>query len=146
MGPYSNDFRLKVVRAYERGEGSQRHLARVFGVSPSFIQDFLQRHRRTGSVQPEPHGGGNPGKIVAYRSTVEQLHRHSPDASLAESCAQLATMVQVQVSRTTMSRTLRQLGLTRKKRHSGPQSKRPVKARMHAPPTRRSSTPLPPMR
>jgi len=50
MRPYSKDFRLKVVREYERGEGSQRDLARLFGVSLSFIQDLLQRYRQTGSV------------------------------------------------------------------------------------------------
>jgi transposase len=48
MRPYSTDFRLKVVRAYEHGEGSQRDLARIFGVSLSFIQDLLQRYRQTG--------------------------------------------------------------------------------------------------
>ena len=37
MRPYSSNFRLKVVRAYERGEGSQRDLARLFGVSVSCI-------------------------------------------------------------------------------------------------------------
>ena len=108
MGPYSNDFRLKIVYAYKRGEGSQRQLARVFGVSLSFIQDLLQRYRRTGSVKPEPHGGGNPGKIVSHRTTVQHLHRQHPDASLAEQCARLAATTQVHVSRTTMSRTLRQ--------------------------------------
>ncbi len=56
MGPSSTDFRLKVVCASERGEGSQRQLARVFGVSLGFIQGLLQRYRRTGSVQPQPHG------------------------------------------------------------------------------------------
>jgi transposase len=50
MGPYSNDCRRKAVRASERGEGSQRKLVRVFGVSVSFVQDLLQRYRQTGSV------------------------------------------------------------------------------------------------
>ena len=40
MGPYSTDFRLKVVRAYERGEGSQRQLARVFGVSLGLLAGY----------------------------------------------------------------------------------------------------------
>lgn len=142
MGPYANDFRLKVVRAYERGEGSQRQLAQVFGVSLSFIHDLLQRYRRTGSVQPEPHGGGNPGKIVPHRSTVAQLHHHSPDASLAERGAQLATAVQLHVSRATMSRTLRGLGLTRKKRLSGPPSKIPLKDGGRALHTKKPSKPL----
>jgi transposase len=127
MGPYSTDFRLKVVRAYERGEGSQRHLARVFGVSVSFVQDLLQRYRRTGSVQPQPHGGGNPGKIGPHLAAVARWHHQQPDASLAERCERLAAEAAVRVSRTTMSRALRRLALSRKKRHSMPLSKTPLK-------------------
>lgn len=118
MRPYSTDFRLKVVQAYERREGSQRDLARLFGVSLSFVQDLLHRYRRTGSVDPAPHGGGNPGKIGPYLSVVQQLHHQQPDASLAERCEQLATKVRVHVGRSTMHRALDQLGLTRKKRRS----------------------------
>jgi transposase len=116
MRPYSNDFRLKVVRAYERGEGSQRALARLFEVSLSFVQDLLHRYRQTGGVEPEPHGGGNPGKIGPYLSVVQQLHHQQPDASLAERCEQLAEKVHVHVGRSTMHRALDQLGLSRKKR------------------------------
>jgi len=118
MRPYSTDFRLKVVQAYERGEGSQRDLAQCFGVSLSFIQDLLRRYRYTGSVEPKPHGGGNPGKVKPYLRVVQQLHQHHPDASLAERCEQLAAATPVHVGRTTMQRTLKQLGLTRKKRRS----------------------------
>ena len=118
MRPYSTDFRLKVVRAYERGEGSQRVLARLFGVSLSFVQALLHRYRATGSVEPKPHGGGNPGKIGPYLSVVQQRHHQQPDASLVERCEHLATTAQVQVGRTTMHRALKQLGLTRKKRPS----------------------------
>jgi transposase len=115
MRPYSNDFRLKVVRAYERGEGSQRDLARLFGVSLSFIQALLQRYRHTGIVAPKPHGGGNPGKIKPYLRVVPQLHHQQPDASLAERCEQLASAAPVHVGRATLPRALKQLGLTRKK-------------------------------
>jgi transposase len=123
MRPYSNDCRLKIVRAYERGEGSQRGLARRFGVSPSCLHDLLQRHRQTGRVAPQPHGGGNPGKIGPYLSVVAQLHRQQPDASLEERCEQLAATAPVHVGRTTMHRVLKRLGLTRKKRPSMPPSK-----------------------
>ena len=128
MGPYSTDFRLKVVRASERGEGSQRQLARVFGVSLGFIQGLLQRYRRTGSVQPQPHGGGNPSKIGPHAAIVARLHAQQPDASLAEQCARLAAESGVSVSRATMSRALQRRGLTHKKRHSAPRSKTRPKA------------------
>src|ERR1044071_4502254 len=140
MGPYSTDFRLKVVRAYERGEGSQRQLARVFGVSLGLIQGLLQRYRRTGSVQPQPHGGGNPGKIGPQAAIVARLHGQQPDASLAEKCARLAVENGVSISRATMSRALQRLGLTHKKRHSAPRSKTRPKAGPSAPRITKLST------
>jgi len=139
MRPYSNDFRLKVVRAYERGEGSQRDLARLFGVSLSFIQDLLLRYRQTGSVEPKPHRGGNPGKIKPYLQVVQQLHHQQSDASLAERCEQLAAIAPVRVGRATMYRALRQLGLTQKKRHFMRPSKTPTRGAKRARPTRSSS-------
>jgi transposase len=128
MRPYSTDFRLKVVRAYERGEGSQRQLARVFGVSLGFLQGLLQRYRRTGSVQPQPHGGGKPSKIRSQDAIVARLHGQQPDASLAEKCARLAVESGGSVSRATMSRALQRLGFTHKKRRSAPRSKTRPKA------------------
>jgi transposase len=137
MRPYSTDFRLKVVRAFERGEGSQRDLARLFGVSLSFVQALLQRYRHTGSVAPKPHGGGNPGKIGPYLNVVEQLHHQQPDASLAERCEQLAAAAPVRVGRATMHRALTRLGLTRKKRPSRRLSKTPRRGAKRARPSRR---------
>jgi putative transposase len=139
MRPYSTDFRLKVVRAYERGEGSQRDLARLFGVSLSFVQELLQRYRRTGSVEPRPHGGGNPGKIKPYLAVVQRLHQQQPDASLAERCERLAATAPVHVGRTTMHRALRQLGLTRKKRPFMLPSRTQTRAAKRARPTKSSS-------
>jgi transposase len=123
MRPYSTDFRLKVVRAYEAGRGSQRQLAQLFGVSLGFVQDLWQRYRRTGSVEPKAHGGGNPGKLVGHLALVEQVHQQQPDASLAERCERVAVAVQVHVSRRTMSRAMQRLKLSRKKRRSAPPSR-----------------------
>jgi hypothetical protein len=38
MRAYSIDFRLTVIHAHERGQGSQRQLAELFDVRLSFIQ------------------------------------------------------------------------------------------------------------
>ena len=118
MRPYSSDFRLKVVQAYERRDGSPRDWARLFGVRLSWVQDLLQRYRRTGSIAPAPHGGGNPGQIGPYLPAVQQRQHQQSAASLAERCEQLATKVHVRVGRSTMHRRLDQLGLTREKRRA----------------------------
>jgi len=137
MRPYATDFRLKVVRAYEKGEGSQRELARIFEVRLSFVQGLLQRYRQTGSVEPRPHGGGNPGKIGPYLGIVQHLHQQQPDASLAERCERLAGATQVRVGRTTMHRVLQQLRLTRKKRLSARRNRTLRQAATPGPPTRK---------
>lgn len=136
MRAYSADFRRKVVQAYETGQGSQRALAQLFGVSLSFVQELWQRYRQTGSVAPKPHGGGNPGKVLKHLAEVARLHAQQPDASLAERCAQLAESVQVRVSRMTMSRALARLELTRKKRRSTRPNRTRRQGAKPGPPTR----------
>jgi len=137
MRAYSTDFRQKVVQAYEAGRGSQRALARLFGVSLSFVQELLQRYRQTGSIAPKPHGGGKPSKVAPHGAEIVRLHAEQPDASLAERCEQLAKRTQVRVSRMTMSRALARLALTRKKRPFAPLSKRRLRSRKSGPSTSR---------
>ena len=118
MRAYSTDFRFSVVRAYKNGQGSQRQLARLFGVSVSFVQNLLQYYRRTGSVTPKPHKGGNRGKIVQYLEVVDRLRQQWPDAPLEEMCERLAAEAHVTVSPATMCRALQRLKSTREKRGS----------------------------
>jgi transposase len=139
MRAYSNDFRQKLVQAYEAGRGSQRALARLFGVSLSFVQELLQRYRQTGSVAPKPHGGGKPSKVAPHGAEIVRLHTEQPDASLAERCEQLAKAAHVRVSRMTMSRALERLELTRKKRLFTLLSERRLRSRKNEQSTSRRS-------
>jgi transposase len=139
MRAYANDFRQKVVQAYEAGRGSQRAVARLFGVSLSIVQELLQRYRQTGSIVPKPHGGGKPSKVAPHRAEIVRLHAEQPDASLAERCEQLAKRTQVRVSRMTMSRVLERLALTREKRLSAPRSKMRLRSKKSGPSTSRWS-------
>jgi hypothetical protein len=68
MRPYSTDFRLKIVRAYERGEGSQRQLARVFGVSRAFSRAYCS------ATVPE---GWSPSPM-AGEIRVRSVSTHQP--------------------------------------------------------------------
>lgn len=109
MRTYSVDLRRSIVRAYEAGQGSQRQLARLFGVSPSFVQKLLQHYRRAGTVAPKPHGGGHPGKITLHLTVVARLLHERPNASLEELCERFVAETQIRVSRATMSRAVRRL-------------------------------------
>src|SRR4051812_23453843 len=85
MRPYSLDLRQRVVAALDDREGSQRQIARRFRVSLSFVSRLLRRRRRTGSLDPKPHGGGRPPALTPEQlEMLRQLVQHQPDATLEE--------------------------------------------------------------
>jgi transposase len=113
MTAYSQDLRQRILDTVQRGEGSLRQIARRFLVSISFVTRLLRTHRSTGSLEPKPHGGGNPA--VLSPEDLERLReviRQQPDATLEECRQRLG----VACSLMTISRALSQLGLPRKKK------------------------------
>jgi transposase len=113
MTPYSQDLRQRIVDTVSRGDGTIRQVAERFLVSIAFVTRLLQLYRSTGSVEPRPHGGGNPAVL-----TPEDLQRlrefigQQPDATLEE----CRTHLGASCSLMTLSRALSQLGLPRKKK------------------------------
>src|SRR4051812_50131254 len=63
MIPYSQDLRKRILETVRRGDGSLRQIARRFLVSVSFVTRLLRLHRGTGSLEPKPHGGGDPAGL-----------------------------------------------------------------------------------
>ena len=113
MRAYSNDLRERIVAAVERGEQSIRQIARLFSVSLSCVVRLLQRKRRTGSVQPKPHGGVPPRTLdAAAEARLLELVRVQPDATLAE----LRDRLGVRCSLMTLARVLKRHRITRKKK------------------------------
>src|SRR5437764_729474 len=113
MTPYSQDLRERILETVQRGEGSLRQIARRFLVSLSFVIRLLQLYRRTGSLQPQPHRGGNPAALGPEDlERLRELVRQQPDATLEE----LRQRLGASCSTMTISRALRKLGLPRKKK------------------------------
>jgi transposase len=80
MTAYSIDLRHKILQACERRLGSQRALADLFGVSLSFVEKLLRRHRTTGDIAPKPHAGGQrPSLDAAAHTLVQQLVHANAD-------------------------------------------------------------------
>jgi transposase len=95
--------------------GSQRPLADIFGVSLSFVEKLLRRHRTTGAIAPKPPAGGQRPRLdAAAQAQVRQLVRDQPDAPLEELCAPAADMIGIRVSVPTMCRLVQRFGLLRK--------------------------------
>ena len=119
MKPYSIDLRQKVFQACERGVGSQRMVAELFGVSVSFVEKLLIQFRSTGQFEPRPHAGGTPSRIDApARQRLQQWLQEQPDLTLAELTERLDHTLGIQVSLARCCRVLKEMGLPRKKRLS----------------------------
>src|SRR4051795_2423217 len=113
MTPYSQDLRQRIVDTIQRGDGTIRQVAERFLVSISFVTRLLQLYRGTGSVEPRPHGGGNPAVLTPEDlQRLRELIAQQPDATLEE----CRTHLGVSCSLMTISRALRKLGLPRKKK------------------------------
>jgi transposase len=113
MKAISEDLRERILDTVQRGDGSLRQIARRFLVSVSFITRLLQLHRSTGSLDPRPHGGGNPAVLSPEDlQQLRELVQKQPDATLEE----LRQRLGVSCSLMTLSRALRKLGLPRKKK------------------------------
>jgi transposase len=113
MRPYSQDLRQRIVDTVTRGDGTIHQIAERFLVSVSFVTRLLQLYRGTGSVEPRPHGGGNPPVLTPEdRARLRAFIGQRPDATLEE----CRTHLGASCSLMTVSRALRQLGLPRKKK------------------------------
>jgi transposase len=117
MKAYSLDLRTRVVEAVDRGGETQKEVARLFGVSGTFIKKLLRQRRETGSLAPKPHGGGQKAKLAeAAREQVRAyILQTQNDATVSEVHTYVATSLQRSVSRATVGRVLQVLNLPRKK-------------------------------
>ena len=114
---YSLDLRQKIIDSYNNKEGSIRQLAQRFKVSPDCVRRLIKCYRETGSIAPKPHAGGTPPKVGPQELEVLRvLVEEDNDATLAQLAQRLADKTQVVVSHSTISRTLNQLNMTRKKK------------------------------
>ncbi len=120
METYSVDLRERVMRAVEEGFDTRKEIAESFGVTTRWIRKLVQQYRETGSIKPLPHGGGRQPKFTSERlERLKSLVEKKPAATLDE----LRRSSRVPCCSMNVSRALRQLGYTRKKRHSMPVSK-----------------------
>jgi transposase len=113
MRPYSTDFREHILAAIDRKEHSLRQLAHLFSVDLSFLVRLLQRWRQSGSIQPQPHGGGPLPKLDASaEQRLLELVRRQPDATLRELRDQLGIDCHI----STIANALKRHHITRKKK------------------------------
>src|SRR4051794_28131759 len=116
MKPYSEDLRLRVLAAVDRGM-PRAQVAKTFGVSASTIKRYLRLREQTGDVQPKPIPGPPAPKRMILEEKLPAQVKLNPDlTTLEEHCELFEDEHGVEVSSATMSRALKRLGLPLKKR------------------------------
>ena len=115
MRAYSQDVREKVLQAvdegYPRGE-----IVKLLGVSLATIKRYLKQRRETGTVAPKAILGRPPKKLGKLQADlVAQLQAHD-DIRLEDHCQLWEQTHGVKMSTATMSRAIKRVGWTRKKK------------------------------
>jgi putative transposase len=122
-GPYSQDLRDRVIEAVTEGGMSRRGAAERFGVSESAAIKWVQRFEREGSRAAGKMGGHKPVKLDAHREVIASWRAEKSDITLQALCDRLHSEFSVEADTSLMSRFLRRLGFTLKKRRSSPASR-----------------------
>ena len=120
MTAYSMDLRERVIAAYDRGDGSTRELAEVFGVSRAWISKLLRLRRERGSIAAvEYRRGPKPRLTDRHIDRICELLAAEPDLTLEE----VRRRLRLPVSAPVLCTTLKRIGFTRKKSPSSQPSR-----------------------
>lgn len=111
MDAYSLDLRKRVLKDADAGV-STREVALKYDISESWVRRLKQRRRESGEIAPRSSRNGVKPKWVAYADQLRRLVEEKPDITLRE----LRDALNQAVSQPTLSRALRQLQLTFKKK------------------------------
>jgi transposase len=114
------DLRERILASYDNDEGTRAEIAHRFRVSLGMVKKLLQQRRRTGSIAPRHHLAGRKPMIVAtHQSQFRALLAKKNDLTLQELRGATGLKCSLQAIHVVLAR----MGLTYKKRHSGPVSR-----------------------
>lgn len=114
---YPMELRVRVVNAYNDGEGSYSELAERFAVGEATVNRWLARLRRTGSVEPDPRGGARGTRLITPQGEeyIRDCLASVPSITMAVLTQMYAMEWDVSMSSETMRLAVTRLGYTRKK-------------------------------
>lgn len=119
MATISMDLRKRILKAYDRGDATRDQVARRFEVSLGMVKKLIQQRRHTGSIAPRHHRSGRKPIILDnHRRQIRALLTETPDLTLEEIRARLGLGCTIQA----IHYVLADMGLTYKKRRSGPRN------------------------
>ena len=121
--PYSRDLRERIVEAMKDPKETYESVCARFSVGRATVNRVWRLYRETGDVMPPVLRGKPPRALSdADRQILLEIHQDRPDATLDAITDDLVHILGRSVSRATVGRELRRMGITRKKRRSSPRS------------------------
>ncbi len=113
--PYSDDFRQKVMQAIELDGLKKSEASQLFNISRNTINLWFQRQAETGDVKPKPRQASQQiGKISNWDKFRAFVKEHGDKTQ-----TEMAQLWEGEISQRTISRALRKIGHTRKKKRMG---------------------------
>jgi len=110
--PYSYDLRQKVLQAIKLDGLKKSEASQLFNISRNTIDLWLKRLEETGDYQAKPNQPpGNGHKITDWEEFREFASSHGDKTQV-----EMAKLWKEQISDLTISRALKKIGFTRKKR------------------------------
>lgn len=110
--PYSYDLRQKVIVAIELDDLTITEASQRFNISRNTIGLWLKRLAQTGNFAAKPNQPlGNGHKITDWEKFREFAKTHGDKTQV-----EMAALWQGEISDRTISRALKKIGFTRKKR------------------------------
>jgi transposase len=113
------ELRQRVVSACLDKGMSQEEAAEVFDVGEASVYRWLRLQRETGSLEPRPHGGGQPPAFDEQEhELLKRVVAEKPDRTLADLTVEICSRIKKAVSESAIVRGLKRLGITLKKKSS----------------------------
>ena len=114
MKAYSEDLRIKIVEAVDRGI-PKPEVAHLFGVSHSSVKRYSSIARRGESLIPKKGTGRPPKADATTQRLLAEDVKERPSATVEERRRFLKHLTGRALSNSTVGRLLRRLGFSRKK-------------------------------
>ena len=113
MKPYSEDLRLRIVKALQVGT-SKSAAARLFSVSLSSVKRYAKIAERGESLEPRKGGGRPPKADETIQRLLEEDVHERPAATIADRIRFLQSMTGKSLSVSTLKRLLKRMSFSQK--------------------------------
>ena len=114
MRPTSDEKRQIIIQAKKRGENEKTILNWVKDISRSSITKIYKQYQTTGTHQPKPYKGSKSHLSKEQDQQIRDKIKQTPDITINE----LIEELQLDITESGLSKHLKAMDLSFKKRHS----------------------------